>query len=207
MSLLSALDPIAIIVALGYTGLFFIILAESGLFFGFFFPGDSLLFTAGLLASQHVLYLPVLLAIIPVAAIIGDSIGYTFGKWVGPKLFTKEDSLFFNKQHVLRAQMFYEKYGARAIIFARFIPVVRTFVPIVAGVASMKYKTFLSFNIIGGLLWGVGVVLLGYFLGAAFPATEKYLTPIILVIIFVSFIPVAYEWLAHRGARSRSGLK
>jgi membrane-associated protein len=204
---LSILDPLAIISALGYLGLFSIVFAESGLFFGFFFPGDSLLFTAGLLASQDILYLPILLAGVPIAAILGDSVGYSFGKWVGPRLFTKENSLFFNKQHVVRAQHFYEKYGPRAIIFARFIPVVRTFVPIVAGVAQMKYKTFLIYNIAGGLLWGAGVTLLGYFLGAAFPQTEKYLTPIILGIIAFSFLPIVFEWLAYRRARSRGSLE
>jgi membrane-associated protein len=198
MSYLLALEPVAIISALGYLGLFAIVFAESGLFFGFVFPGDTLLFTAGLLASQHILYFPLLLAIIPVAAILGDSAGYAFGKWVGPRIFVKEDSLLFNKHHVKRAEMFYEKYGPRAVILARFVPVVRTFVPIVAGVGSMPYKTFLIFNVIGGVLWGAGIVSLGYFLGAAFPQTEKYLTPIIIVIIIVSLFPLLLEWLAHR---------
>lgn len=187
------LDPIHLIQIAGYFGLFCIVFAESGLFFGFFLPGDSLLFTAGLLASQDLLYLPILLAIIPVAAITGDSVGYAFGKWVGPRLFYKEDSLFFSKHHINRAEQFYEKYGPRAIILARFIPVVRTFVPIVAGIGRMNYKLFLTYNIIGGLLWGVGVVLLGYFLGTVFPASEKYLTPIIVVIILVSFLPLLLE--------------
>ncbi len=200
---ISFFDPLALISAAGYLGLFGIVLAESGLFFGFFFPGDSLLFTAGLLASQHILYLPLLLAIVPIAAIVGDSVGYAFGAWAGPRLFVKEDSLFFSKHHVKRAEAFYEKFGPRAIILARFVPVVRTFVPIIAGVAGMKYRTFLSYNIIGGLLWGVGVVLLGYFLGSAFPQTEKYLTPIIIVIILVSLVPLFLEWLAYRRLSQR----
>jgi membrane-associated protein len=200
---LSFFDPLALIAAAGYLGLFFIVLAESGLFFGFFFPGDSLLFTAGLLASQHLLYLPLLLAIVPIAAIAGDSVGYAFGKWVGPRIFVREDSLFFSKHHIKRAEVFYEKYGPRAVILARFVPVVRTFVPIVAGVVGMKYRTFLSYNIIGGLLWGVGVVLLGYFLGGAFPQTQAYLTPIIIVIILVSFVPLLLEWLAYRRLSQR----
>lgn len=204
---LSFLDPTVLISAVGYVGLFGIVFAESGLFFGFFLPGDSLLFTAGLLASQDILYLPLLLAIIPIAAILGDSVGYSFGKWVGPRLFVKEDSLLFNKHHVLRAEQFYEKYGPRAIILARFIPVVRTFVPIVAGIAHMRYSTFLIYNIIGGLLWGVGVTLAGYFLGNVFPATEKYLHWIIIAIILVSFLPLVIEWLAYRRARSRSSLE
>jgi len=204
---LSFLDPLLLLSSAGYIGLFAIVFAESGLFFGFFLPGDSLLFTAGLLASQDILYLPLLLAIVPIAAILGDSVGYSFGKWVGPRLFVKEDSLLFNKHHVLRAEQFYEKYGPRAIILARFIPVVRTFVPIVAGVAQMRYSTFLIYNVIGGLLWGVGVVVAGYFLGNAFPATEKYLTWIIVAIILLSFLPLIIEWLAYRRARSRGRLE
>lgn len=202
MSLLH-LDPIHLIEIAGYLGLFAIVLAESGLFFGFFFPGDSLLFTAGLLASQHVLYLPLLLAIVPVAAIAGDSIGYFFGMWVGPRLFYKDDSLFFSKHHINRAESFYEKYGPRAIILSRFIPVVRTFVPIVAGIGGMNYRVFLTYNIIGGLLWGAGVLLLGYFLGSAFPQTEHYLTPIIVVIILVSFLPLVFEWLKYQREKMR----
>lgn len=193
------LDPIAIIQTLGYVGLFVIVFAESGLFFGFFLPGDSLLFTAGLLAATHILSLPVLLALVPLAAILGDSVGYAFGSWVGPKLFTHDSSFFFNKKHIERSEQFYKKYGARALILARFVPVVRTFVPIVAGVGSMTYATFITFNAIGGLLWGLSIVLLGYFLGNAFPATEHYLTPILLLIVCISVLPIARElWLEHR---------
>ncbi len=193
-----ALDPIALITTLGYVGLFSIVFAESGLFFGFFLPGDSLLFSAGLLASTGTLDIWVLLIIIPIAAALGDSIGYWFGSWVGPRIFTKEDSFFFNKKHIVRTEQFYKKYGAKAIVLARFIPVVRTFVPIVAGVGSMRYTTFLTYNIIGGLLWGVGVTLLGYFLGTAFPQAEEYLLPIIVAIILLSFLPVVWEWWVAR---------
>ena len=192
------LDPLSLITAVGYIGIFAIVFAESGLFFGFFFPGDSLLFTAGLLASQGVLYLPLLLAILPVAAIGGDTAGYWFGRWVGPRLFYKEDSLFFSKKHINRAERFYEKYGPRAIIFARFIPVVRTFVPIVAGIGSMRYSTFLIYNVVGGLLWSVGITLGGFFLGNAFPQIEKYLTPIIVLIVLISFLPLGFEWVRYR---------
>ncbi|MGC9602380.1 MAG: VTT domain-containing protein [Minisyncoccia bacterium] len=193
------LDPLAIITTLGYVGLLAIIFAESGLFFGFFFPGDSLLFTAGLLAATHVLNLPVLLVLVPLAAILGDSAGYAFGAWIGPKIFTKEDSFFFNKRHIERSEEFYEKYGARALVLARFVPVVRTFVPIVAGVGRMAYATFIIFNGIGGLLWGLSITLLGYFLGNAFPATENYFTPIIVLIVFISILPIVRElWLAHK---------
>lgn len=193
-----SLDPIVLITTLGYVGLVAIVFAESGLFFGFFLPGDSLLFTAGLLASQGILDIWTLIIIIPIAAILGDSIGYWFGSWVGPKIFRKEDSFFFNKAHIVRAEKFYEKYGPKAIVLARFIPIVRTFVPIVAGVGHMKYSTFVTYNIIGGLLWGVGVTLLGYFLGTVFPQAEDYLLPIIIAIILLSFVPIARELLARR---------
>jgi membrane-associated protein len=193
------LDPIAIITTLGYVGLFAIVFAESGLFFGFFFPGDSLLFTAGLLAANGTLNLAALLILLPLAAVVGDSAGYAFGKWVGPKIFTKENSFFFNKRHIERSEEFYKKYGARALILARFVPVVRTFVPIVAGVGSMAYSTFIIFNSIGGLLWGLSITLLGYFLGNTFPATQHYLTPMLLLIVFISVLPIARElWLARR---------
>ena len=191
---LQTLDPITIITTLGYIGLFSIVLAESGIFVGFFLPGDSLLFTAGLLASQGVLNIWALLIIIPIAAAIGDSIGYWFGSWVGPKLFTKDDSFFFNKKHIDRSRAFYATYGPRAIVLARFMPIVRTFVPIVAGVASMHYKTFVFYNIVGSLLWGAGVTLLGYFLGRSFPEIEHYLLPIIGAIVIVSLLPIALEW-------------
>jgi membrane-associated protein len=182
----------------GYTGLFCVIFAESGLFFGFFLPGDSLLFTAGLLAGEHFFNLYVLLILLPLAAIFGDNAGYWFGALVGPKLFTKEDSFFFDKRHIARSETFYKKYGPRALVLARFIPAVRTFVPIVAGVGSMRYKTFIAYNITGGLLWGLLLPLVGYFLGRTFPAVQNYLTPIIILIILISLIPLAREWWMQR---------
>ncbi|HUD02720.1 MAG TPA: VTT domain-containing protein [Candidatus Paceibacterota bacterium] len=192
------LDPLTIITTLGYIGIFAIVFAESGLFFGFFFPGDSLLFTAGLLAANGTLNLTALLILLPLAAVVGDTAGYAFGKWIGPRIFTKEDSFFFNKRHIERSEMFYKKYGAKALVLARFVPIVRTFVPIVAGVGRMAYSTFIIFNSIGALLWGLSITLLGYFLGNAFPATEHYLTPILLLIVFVSILPIAREiWLAR----------
>ena len=196
--MLPALDPTIIIDALGYTGIFCILFAESSLFFAFFLPGDSLLFTAGLLASEQVLNIWVLLIIAPVASVLGNSTGYWFGAWLGPRLFTKEDSFFFNKKYIERSEMFYQKYGPRAIVLARFVPVVRTFIPILAGVARMRYSTFLIYNIIGSILWGAGVALLGYTLGRAFPQTEHYLTAIIIFIIAASVVPVAIEWWRKR---------
>lgn len=192
------LDLIALIQAVGYLGIFGIVFAESGLFFGFFFPGDSLLFTAGLLASQGLLNVWALVALIIAGAILGDSVGYWFGAKVGPKIFTREDSFFFHKRHVERTRLFYLKYGSRAIVLARFVPIVRTFTPILAGVGSMPYAVFLRYNIMGGVLWGAGVTLLGYFLGAAVPGIDRYLLPIVIAIIAVSFAPILVEFIKHR---------
>ena len=171
-------DPVALIQAFGYLGIFAIIFAESGLFFGFFLPGDSLLFAAGLLASQGVLHIAFLIPIVIVAAILGDNVGYWFGARVGPKIFIRDNSFFFNKKHLERTRNFYIKYGSRAVVIARFVPIVRTFTPILAGVGQMRYQEFLRYNIIGGVLWGAGVPLVGYSLGRVIPNLEHYLTPI-----------------------------
>ena len=195
-------DLVAVIKAFGYLGLFAIVFAESGLFFGFFLPGDSLLFTAGLLASQGFLDPWLLAVIISAGAILGDSVGYWFGAKVGPKIFTRENSFFFNKRHVERTHLFYLKYGPRAVVLARFVPVVRTFTPILAGVGSMPYGIFLRYNIIGGILWGTGLTLLGYFLGTAIPGIDKYLLPIVLGIIVISFLPIASELIKDRQRKS-----
>lgn len=178
-----------------YVVLFFVIFAESGLFIGFFLPGDSLLFTSGFLASKGVFNIYVLTPLFIIAAITGDSIGYTFGHRMGKKLFEKKDSLLFHKDNLLKAKEFYEKYGKKTIIIARFIPLIRTFAPIVAGIGDMHYKTFLAYNVIGGLLWGGGVTLLGYFLGNVIPDVDKYLLSIILGIIFFSVAPPVYHIL------------
>ncbi len=183
------MDLVALIKTVGYIGVFAIVYAESGLFIGFFLPGDSLLFTAGFLASQDLFSLPVLVAGCFLAAVLGDSTGYAFGRRVGKRLFQKEDSRFFHKKNVLRAQAFYEKHGAKTIVLARFVPIVRTFAPIVAGIGEMRYRTFVIFNLVGGLLWAVGVTLAGYFLGNLIPDVDKYLLPIIFLIILVSVLP------------------
>lgn len=193
--------------AVGYFGVFGIIFAESGLLIGFFLPGDSLLFTAGFLASltPPVFSLPALLLGCFLAAVIGDSVGYTFGRRVGVRLFQREDSLLFHKKNVLKAQAFYEKHGGKAIVLARFIPVVRTFAPIVAGVGAMQYRRFLSYNLIGGLLWAMGVVLAGYFLGHAIPDIDRYLLPIVVVIVLASAAPAAIH--LFRDAENRAALR
>lgn len=183
------LDPKFLIETAGLVGVIIIIFAESGLFFGFFLPGDSLLFTAGLLASQSLIsFWPLLIGTF-LAAVLGDNVGYAFGKKVGPKLFSKEDSWLFKRSYVEKSQIFFEKHGKRAIILARFIPIVRTFTPILAGVGRMDYRTFFSYNIIGGFVWTVGMVLGGYWFGRLIPDPDKYLLPVILFIIVASMVP------------------
>lgn len=186
-------DLQTILPTIGYLGIFAIIFAESGLFFGFFLPGDSLLFTAGFLASQGIFDIHILAVICFIAAVLGDSIGYAFGQRVGKRLFYKTDSFFFHKDNLERANSFYKKHGKKTIIIARFMPIIRTFAPIVAGIGDMEYKTFISYNIIGGVLWAMGISYAGYFLGNAIPDVDKYLIPIILGIIVVSVAPGIYH--------------
>ena len=197
-SLSQFLDPQFLIQTLGLAGIFFIVFAESGLFFGFFFPGDSLLFTAGLFAAGGYFNIFFLALGAALAAIAGDSVGYWFGKKVGPKIFTREDSFFFHKKHISQAESFYNKYGPKTIILARFTPIVRTFAPVVAGVGSMNYKKFLTYNIIGGFVWSCGIVFSGYFLGSVIPNIDKYLLPIICIIIVLSFLPILIEYFRIR---------
>ncbi len=165
-----------------YISLFAIIFAESGLLIGFFLPGDSLLFTTGFFASKGLLDIKILLPLLFLAAVTGDSVGYTFGRKVGRKLFQREKSLLFHKKHLMAAEAFYEKHGKKTIILARFVPVVRTFAPIVAGIGHMEYKTFLTYNIVGGFLWAVGVTLLGFFLGQLPIIDISILPPIIHIL-------------------------
>jgi membrane-associated protein len=192
------IDPNTIIQTVGVIGVIVIIFLETGAFFGFFFPGDSLLFTAGFLASQGYISLPWLLVGAFLAAIIGDSAGYAFGKKIGPALFTREDSIFFNKKHIIRAQHFYEQHGRKTIVLARFMPIIRTFAPIVAGIGNMKYGTFLSFNVIGGFLWTWAMLWMGYGLGSLIPDPDRYILPVVIVIIIISASPVLRELLRNR---------
>jgi membrane-associated protein len=198
------LDPRDLLVTFGTIGLFLIVFAESGLFFGFFLPGDSLLFTAGLFAAQGILNLPLILIGCFVAAVAGDQVGYVFGQRVGPALFRRPDSRLFKQEYVTRAQAFFEKHGPKTIVLARFVPIVRTFAPILAGVGSMRYRTFVSYNLIGGFLWAVGVTLLGYGLGELVPDIDAYLLPIIAVIIAISLMPVFFEWWRRRRESARA---
>jgi len=196
-------DLAQLITQVGYVGLFAIVFAESGLFFGFFLPGDSLLLTAGLLASPKSPYevglnILILLPLLFVAAVTGDSVGYWFGAWSGPKIFSRENSLLFRRKNLLAAKAFYDKHGGKTIIAARFMPFIRTFAPIVAGAVEMEYKRFLMFNVVGGLAWGIGVTLIGYFLGNI-PGVEKFFTPLVLAVIVISALPaMIHLWNEHR---------
>lgn len=191
-------DIPALIETVGLIGIFAILFAESGLLIGFFLPGDSLIFTAGLLASQGYFSITLLLLGSFAAAVAGDAVGYAFGKRVGPKIFTKEDSLFFRKAYVEKTRDFFSRYGKKTIVIARFIPIVRTFAPILAGVGQMRYREFAAYNVVGALLWAVGIGVLGYFLGATVPGIENYILPIIILIVLTSFIPPAIELLRNR---------
>jgi membrane-associated protein len=181
--------------SIGLIGVYFVIFAESGLLVGFFLPGDSLLFTAGLLASPAFSFFNIWTLVLGawVAAIVGDNVGYEFGKRVGHKLFHKEKSLFFNPENVLKAQAFYEKHGGKAISIARFMPIVRTFAPIVAGIGKMDHKRFTFFNFLGGTIWTWGMTFGGYFLGRIIPDVDKYILPIVALIILISIAPPVYH--------------
>jgi membrane-associated protein len=195
-----AVDPKSLIEAFGTLGLFAIVFAESGLLAGFFLPGDSLLFTAGLLASQGHLNFPLIVTGCFVAAVVGDQVGYVIGRRYGPAIFKRPESRFFHQRNVDRASAYFAAHGARTVVLARFIPVIRTFTPVVAGVGQMDYRKFVTFNIIGGFLWAVGLTSLGYALGESVPDIDKYLLPIVLVIGAVSFVPVILELRKMRNA-------
>ncbi len=190
-SLFSLFDSAFILKTAGLVGVLAIIFAESGLFFGFFLPGDSLLFTAGFFASQGLVSFWPLFFGSMVAAILGDSVGYAFGEKIGPKIFTREDSFIFNKKYIDKSNLFFKKHGARSLIIARFMPGIRTFVPILAGVGTMHYGTFLTYNAIGGMLWAGGLTALGYFLGNSVPNIDHYLFPIVILIVTISILPGA----------------
>jgi len=187
----------------GYTALVAIVFAETGLLVGFFLPGDSLLVTAGLLAASETTGLNIWLlnGLLILAAIAGDSTGYAIGYHLGPRIFSREDSRLFHKDHLIRTQRFYAKYGSKTIVLARFIPIVRTFAPTVAGVGKMPYRTFLAFNVAGGIGWVASMTLAGYFLGRSIPDIERHLHWVILVVIVVSFLPILHEWRMSRRER------
>lgn len=196
------MSPESLIETFGTLGVFAIVFAESGLLIGFFLPGDSLLFTAGLLASRGFSNIALLMVGCSIAAIAGDQVGYVIGRRAGPALFRRPDSRFFHQKNVERARTYFEEHGSKTIILARFVPVVRTFAPVVAGVGEMEYKRFVTFNVVGGVLWGAGVTLAGYLLGSSIHDIDKWLLPIIVVIAGVSFLPVLREvWKVRRAGK------
>lgn len=195
-------DPIALINYGGLIGLMLIVFAETGLLVGFFLPGDSLLVTAGLLVATGKLSINIVLLIVLLilAAIIGDATGYWIGRRAGVTLFHRPDSRFFKRKHLIQTQQFYERHGGKTIVMARFVPIVRTFAPVVAGVAEMHYRQFAAFNIFGGIGWVLSMTLLGYFLGTVIPGLDKHIELLAVVIIAISLIPVGIEYLRHRRA-------
>ena len=198
----SWLDPeylIGLFGAFAVLGVCIIVFVETGLLVGFFLPGDSLLFTTGLLVATDVIQTPIWLVApaIGIAAFIGDQVGYNIGRVSGPKVFTRPNSRFFRQEYVDKTHAYFERYGGRTIVLARFVPIVRTFAPVVAGVAKMPYRTFVTYNIVGALLWGVGVTMLGYFLGQ-FEFIKANIEIVLIVIVVVSFIPIFIEFMRHR---------
>lgn len=196
-------DLKSLIQTVGYIGVFTIIFLESGMMVGFFFPGDSLLFTAGFLASQGFFDVALLAIGCFIAAVVGDTIGYSIGHKFGKRIFHKKDSLLFHKDHLVRAEKFYERHGGKTIILARFMPVIRAFAPVVAGVGSMKYSTFLFYNVIGAFLWAVVLTYAGYYLGSLIPDVDKYLLPIVGLIILASISPAIYHTFKDDGTRNK----
>ncbi len=200
----------------GYIGLFIIVYSETGLLLGFFLPGDSLLVTAGLLAATpvspmtpdiHYLNIVYLILLLVPASILGDNTGYYIGHKAGPKLFTKEQSLLFRKDYLIKTHEFYEKYGGIAIVLAKFIPIVRTFVATVAGIGQMSYWKFFRFNMIGALTWIPSMTLLGYFLGRSIPNIDRHIDKVIVIIVFLSLLPIIIKFIKHKLAKKKSIVK
>ncbi|MBN1815282.1 MAG: DedA family protein [Anaerolineae bacterium] len=200
-------DLVSLIETVGYIGLFLIVFAESGLFFGFFLPGDSLLLTAGLLASRGQLDIATLIILLPIAAILGDSVGYWFGKKTGPRIFTRENSLLFRRKNLMAAKVFYDRHGGKTIVLARFMPFIRTFAPIVAGAVEMNYRRFVLFNVFGALVWGAGVTAAGYYLGQSIPEIDRYFLAVVAVVIVISAIPAGLHMVKEYGPEARQYLE
>lgn len=195
------------ITAIGLIGIFLIIFAETGLLIGFFLPGDTLLFTAGFMASQGHFSIVVLIVGAFIAAVVGDSVGYSIGYRLGPKVFSKEDSILFDRDHIKKAQVFYDKHGGKTIVLARFIPMIRTFAPVVAGVGKMHYRNFIAYNVSGAVLWVVGITLLGHWLGAKIPNIDAYILPILALIIVGSFGSSFVHILMNKKSRHHLKMK
>lgn len=182
-------DVSGLVQAAGYIGLTGIIFAETGLLVGFFLPGDSLLVSAGLLGSQGLIDIVLLGMLLTVAAVVGDSVGYAVGKAAGPRLFTRDDSLLFNKKHLIRAHEFYDRHGGKTIVIARFMPIIRTFAPVVAGMGGMQYSRFIAYNVVGGVAWVWSMLLTGYFLGRYVPGIAQHIELVIVAVVILSILP------------------
>jgi membrane-associated protein len=198
------LSPETIISSGGLLLVAFIVFAESGLLFGFFFPGDTLLFLAGAIAAQgeHFSLVP-LLIVVTLSSILGAQLGYGIGRKAGPKLFKKKDGIVFRHEYVERSEAFYAKHGGKTIMLARFVPIVRTFAPVVAGIGNMNYKRFTMYNIVGSALWASGITVLGYFFGKRIPNIDKYLLPLIGIVMILSFAPTLYHIFKNPLARQK----
>lgn len=197
------IDLVALVKTAGYLGVLGIVYAETGLLVGMFLPGDSLLFTAGFLASQGFLNITMLCILTGVGAVLGDNTGYWLGRRFGPSVFSREGSFFFDPSYLTKAQTFFARYGSKTLVLARFIPVIRTIAPTMAGVGRMRYAKFLAFSILAAVLWGIGLPLTGYFLGSAIPGIDRYIIPIVLLIIIVSVSPGIYHLLKNAYHRRR----
>ena len=196
-----------LIETVGYVGIFAIVFAETGLLIGAFLPGDSLLFTAGFLASQGHLNIWILVPLCFIAAVIGDATGYSIGLRFGRSLFRKPESRFFKPEYLVKSEAFFEKHGGKAIILARFMPIVRTFAPVIAGVSSMQYRKFAVYNVVGAVFWAIGVTVAGYFLGKSIPSVDRYLLPIIAAIILVSVAPSVIHVWRESGDEIKAGAR
>ena len=185
----------------GLFGLAAIVFSETGLLVGVFLPGDSLLVTAGVLAARGYLNVYALAPVLTLAAIFGNSVGYSIGRATGPRVFRRENSLFFNKKHAIRAHEFYEKYGHKTIVLAQFMPIIRTFSPVVAGVGGMRLKDFITFNVIGAFCWIWSMLGIGYFLGSYIPGIDKHIEIVVVIVIFISLLPGLIS--AYRAKRRR----
>jgi membrane-associated protein len=198
---MSILDPETIITSGGLALIAFIVFAESGLLFGFFFPGDTLLFLTGALAAQGLFSIWVAIPIIMVSTILGGQVGYYIGQKAGPRIFKKKDGILFREEYIERSEQFYEKHGGKTIMLARFIPIVRTFAPVVAGVGRMDQKKFILYNVAGSALWGAGVTTLGYFFGKYIPNIDHYILPIVGLVMILSFGPAIYHIVGDKKSK------
>lgn len=196
--LLHHLDMATLIQTVGYAGIIFVIFAETGLIIGFFLPGDSLIFTAGLLASQHIFNIGFLVPAMWISAVMGYFLAYWLGEKIGHWLLQRNDSFWFKKKYIVEAKDFYEKHGGQALIIGRLVPIIRTFVPVVAGMARMNRHNYIIYNLIGASIWVCGLSLLGYYLGQAVPAIGNYLLPIMLLIVFISLLPALWHFFKKR---------